>query len=588
VLDAWRTLDDPTRFALLFVVVAWLLVLVGLRRRVAVPWIAAVAFLPVPGVALFSRQFGLVGWHGFMHGSSVFRMMENAQLPPEDPLFAGGALRYPWVEGWIVAKLSQATGLNVHWLTLGGEVVAYGFLLVAGGWLASQVSRNRTHVALAILFTGFGISVLHVGLLAEPFQRAVPGLWLESRVVPLDKFASITAMPWGYASFAVAAAAAVALACGGFKVLRLLCIVAACTLIAALVHPLSWACLLPFQGLVGLVLLFGSGTDRLRCLGLAVAVLTPSLLALPYLHAVGLSESSDGWTGLTRPASLWWAKLEDLAAYLSLLGVVLYTERARLRTELRAGNRALWISLLAITGYAVAYLAVRFPGRNEYKFLLAMVPPGAGLLAFGVKHLLERHYLAAATLIGLLLTPGAVSLGYRPWFKVTEPCHAAGRYLRAFNPDADALYQWIARETPPEAVFISSDLGIPPLGRRSLYSALDAPWQGRDGWGLERYKLRQWHVRRSDQEMARRHQNARQVLDAPDGPETAQLLAAIQADVPNRPLFIEARDGATRARLERSPQLVRRFSSVAGAIYGLRSESVTTASLPTSPEPTGL
>ena len=33
-------------------------------------------------------------------------------------------------------------------------------------------------------------------------------------------------------------------------------------------------------------------------------------------------------------------------------------------------------------------------------------------------------------------------------------------------------------------MFIAADLRIPPLARRSLYIAVDAPWSGADGWGV--------------------------------------------------------------------------------------------------------
>src|SRR3954462_6596152 len=84
-----------------------LLVMWSMRRPIGVWLIPALAFLPVPVVALFSRQFDLVGWHGFMHSSPIYRILEGGPLPPEEPLFAGGSLRYPWVEHWIVAQLAR-------------------------------------------------------------------------------------------------------------------------------------------------------------------------------------------------------------------------------------------------------------------------------------------------------------------------------------------------------------------------------------------------------------------------------------------------------------------------------------------------
>lgn len=202
----WASLSLNERFAIAFGVVMAPLVVLSLRHALGRWLVAALAFLPVPIVALFSTQFDLAGWHGFMHTAAIYQLMNGGPVPPEDPLFAGGSIRYPWVEQWIVAQVCRITGANVHVLTLSVEIVAYGVLLAAGYWLASAISKNRSANALAVLFTGFGIALVHGSLLVEPFGRLFPTLWLESRVVPVDKFANITAMPIGYAAMAVAAA----------------------------------------------------------------------------------------------------------------------------------------------------------------------------------------------------------------------------------------------------------------------------------------------------------------------------------------------------------------------------------------------
>ncbi len=564
----WDTWGRPEIFAISMAVGVALLVMLSVRRRAGSWLIPCLTFLPVPLVALFSKQFNLVGWHGFMHAAPIYQMMAGGAVPPEDPLFAGGSLRYPWVEHWVVAQLSRFSGASVHLLTVWIEVGAYAALLGAGWWLASTVTEDRGAIALGVLFTGFGISVFHVGLLAEPFQRAFPGLWLESRVVPLDKFANLSAMPLGYACLAVASAAGVRLSVAAGPPTRLALIIAVCTLSAALVHPLSWLCILPFQGAVGLVLIAARNReDYRRLVWLGAAVIAPSLLALPYLFSVGVSESSDGWSGLTRSAELFWAKAGDAAVFLApLLGLV-YLQRATLRRMLSEGNRALRILLVAVASLAAAYLVLRFPGRNEYKFLLCLVIAGAPLLGLCLRGLLDRHGVLAGVFLLLLLTPGSRALGFRPWFEVTRPCRTDGPYLRAVDRAADRLYQWVARETPADSVFVTADLGIPPLGRRGLYVALDAPWRGRDGWGLEPFSLRQWHVRRPDAVMHARHEQALLLLDPAGAGPATDVIARIQDDVPNRPVFVHSNDPEVLAKLDRTAGFIRRFRNTAGAIY---------------------
>src|SRR6185436_15094590 len=114
----WSSLDRPEIFAICLASGLALIVIFGLRSRWGRWLIPAATFLPVPLVALFSTQFNLVGWHGFMHAAPIYRLMAAGPVPPEEPLFAGGSLRYPWVEHWLVAQLSRLTGANVHLLTL--------------------------------------------------------------------------------------------------------------------------------------------------------------------------------------------------------------------------------------------------------------------------------------------------------------------------------------------------------------------------------------------------------------------------------------------------------------------------------------
>ena len=112
------------------------LVMWSLRRRVGTWLIPTLAFVPVPVVALFSREFDLVGWHGFMHASPISRILDGGPIPPEEPLFAGGSLRYPWIAHWIVAHLVQLGGANVHVMTRSIEIIAYAAFLAGGCWLA--------------------------------------------------------------------------------------------------------------------------------------------------------------------------------------------------------------------------------------------------------------------------------------------------------------------------------------------------------------------------------------------------------------------------------------------------------------------
>jgi hypothetical protein len=563
-----RLLDPYDTFALILAIAITALVGLSLRRRFG-PWVIALAaFVPVPAVALFAKQFDFAGWHAFMHASPIYQIIDRGVFRPEEPLYAGGAIRYPWVEHWLTAQASLITGVNPLVISLIAETFAYVVFLGSAAWLASTLTRDRVTIALATLLSAFGITLFHFGFLAAPAQRAFPPLWLDPRAVPLDKFLNITAAPIGYAAMVLAAAAGVRLVCGMGSARRMIVLIAACTLVAAFIHPLSWLGILAYEGVAGIVLLAARRRDELVRAGqLALAVGVPSALAFPYLRSVGESESSDGWMGITRSAELFGIKAGNVLFFLATFVLLAYLNRAELIRMVRERNRAAIMLLLAVVTLATAYLVVRAPGLNEYKFLLDLVPAAAAIMALSLRERLRNHRGLSLALLFLLVGPGCRLLGFRLRFGVTDPVRIEGRYQRALDPDVDQLYRWVASHTPKDAVFIAGDLRMPPLGRRSLYIAVDAPWKGPDGWGLRRKELLQWHVRRSDAEMNRRQRLASAVLSPQWDVPPADLMTAIQADVPGRPLFVHAQTPDVAAKLDSTPGFTRQFANPAGAVY---------------------
>ena len=563
-----KQLDQYDTFALLLAAAITVLVAIVLRRRFG-PWIIVLAaFLPVPIVALFAKQFDFVGWHAFMHASPIYQIMDRGVFRPEEPLFAGAPIRYPWAEQWITAQASRFTGVNPLVLSLVAQTFAYAVFLAGAAWLAATVTRDRVTIALSTLLSAFGITIFHFGFLAGAAQRAFPPLWLDPRAVPLDKFLNITAAPVGYTALLLAAAAGVRLVSGLGSSRRMILIIAACTLVAAFIHPLSWLGILVYEGIAGVMLLAARRReDLVRGGQLAVAVAAPSALAFPYLRSIDASESSEGWMGVTRSPELLGTKAGNLLFFLAIFALLGYLHRAELLRLVREQNRAAIMLLLSVPVFSIAYLVIRAPGMNEYKFLLDLTPAAAVIIALSLRERLRNHRVLSLALLFLLVAPGCRLLGFRLRFGVTDPVRIEGRYQRALEPRADQLYQWVASHTPKNAVFIAGDLRMPPLGRRSLYIAADAPWKGPDGWGLSRTELLQWHVRRADSVTTRRQRLALSVLSAQwDRPPT-EVMASIQADIPGRPIFVHAQTNEVAAKFDSTPGFSKQFVNPAGAVY---------------------
>src|SRR4051812_4200313 len=116
----------PDLFAIAFAALLAGLV-VAMRRSRGAPWLVGAAMvLVLAAVSWRSVEFDLIGWHGFMHGSTMQRLVDGAPVPPEDPAFAGGTLRYPWVEQWLMASIARIAGVNPNLETIALEILLFG------------------------------------------------------------------------------------------------------------------------------------------------------------------------------------------------------------------------------------------------------------------------------------------------------------------------------------------------------------------------------------------------------------------------------------------------------------------------------
>ncbi|HEX6764363.1 MAG TPA: hypothetical protein VF103_02770, partial [Polyangiaceae bacterium] len=346
----------PTEYFALILAAAMTAAFVAVRNRsFALRAIALIAFLPVPVTALFSKQFDIVGWHGYMHASAMYQIMDRGVNVPEEPFYAGGSLRYPWVEHWIMAKASLLTGVHPLILALIAETVAYAALLAAAYWIASKVSKDPLVIGLSMIFSGFGISIFHSGLLAEPLARAFPPLWLESRVIPIDKFLNVTAAPMGYAAMAVSAAAGYEAITTERRDRRIPGVIAGATLVAALIHPLSWLGVLVYQGTFALLLLLRRKREALLRSGeIVLAVALPSALCFPYHRSLSISESSDGWMGITESWRLFNGKIWDLGFFLATFALLAYIQRVELWQRLKKLDPSIVASAIVMTTLSTA------------------------------------------------------------------------------------------------------------------------------------------------------------------------------------------------------------------------------------------
>jgi hypothetical protein len=186
--------------------------------------------------------------------------------------------------------------------------------------------------------------------------------------------------------------------------------------------------------------------------------------------------------------------------------------------------------------------------------------------------------LAALTVMFLVAIPLTVDLVHQPPAdQVVDLVRSDGRILRHTDPAQDALYSWIAQQTPINAVFIDSYLTIPVLGHRQLLVAVDSR---RAEGGLKGYVHDGWLI--TADEFQRNTTGVDPVRYFPLREAALNLLAPGSELVDarserqlrdyglGRPLYVVARNEAVRTRLAAASKFTEVYQGAAGTIFEFR------------------
>lgn len=511
--------------------------------RLRAPGWVLVALGCAPVVALYAlADVRAISFHGFFHTSIVQRILAGG-IPPSDPLFAEQLLLYPWAHHLWVALALRWTGLPPATGFAILNALALAATLIAVFAIARDAFRDRTTAIFAGLLSVYGLAAVPVALALGP-----TGIELESRLIPVQKFANTNSNGLGIAAFAVGLLAT-------WRILETrdrnpvagLVLLFGSVLAAAWLYPLVWA---PFVAAVGAGVVVAQlrteaprwGTT-LRILGVLAGA---SAIALPYLLGIQLGKSPQAAIAL----DLSGAHLLRAAANLVLvvLGwlVLIGFARVDLRARLAAQPAAWTVLAMAAVIPALLFAAVHAAIHSEYKFLMLTGFVLAIPAASAVARLYSQTALGCFALLWLLLWP-AGSYFSQMAARDFRGGHAAvgERDGRLVIGDADeaALLDWIRTATPPDAVFVDTALSIPPFAHRALYVAFDAPAHDRDraGWGLSASEFLLDVVGHAPERIDARRSNAVRAL-AGDTSAWAALRTALQSEH----VYLVARGEATR------------------------------------------
>jgi hypothetical protein len=460
------------------VVMAWrgrgpgLVVLRRSRAELAVAGISAAFVGAVLAIGLWrvtpdGISSGGSNWSDLgVHLSIAETLNAGANFPPEVPYFAGEPLVYHWFADFHAAILAEAAGLfSVPAMIVQSSVLAGALALLAFS-LARRLVRDRGRrvgilAAAFVIFTG-GLGYLRLlgdvaNGLGNPFDliadNSYDNQWLTEwpyfRIPSvmgtglLAHRATAAGLPMlvGAVLLLVAALPAAARARAGWRD-RPAILVAAGTM-GALLAPFHFF-FLPAVPLLALawVLIGGRLLDRAAPRN-ALLLIAPFLLAVPFALEPALQAGTSGSLRFVQ----WWpsAPREDgplavLFFYLTNLGVPFALALVALASGRlpRGAFLAAWVIGLFVIPNVVVVSVVDFDMNKYFQAMWIGV-------AISAAWLIRRWPLAAVAGVLALSVPSPLLVA--AWTATSE-------YQVLSRADAAAA-EWVAAETPPDAVFVT-------------------------------------------------------------------------------------------------------------------------------------
>jgi len=495
----------------------------------------------------------LISFHGFLHQSIAYRILEGG-VPPFDPLFAETPLLYPWAHHLLVAGLCEATNVSPASLFAVLNLVLLAGTLATVHAIASTLFRDRTTSLLAAALSLYALAALPIAWLLAAF----PSIELESRLIPIQKFVSTNSNSFGFLFYALGLLALVRLA-DRQSLRRGLALLFGAVLGAAVFYPLVWAPLVALATVCALLLARGSGT-RSAAIGVIVCTALASLVALPYLVSVQIGKSPSATIGFE------WSIAHGIRNGANLLLVVfgwlllLAFDLPALRRMARERPAVVGVVAAAAIVPAAMFWPLHAAVHSEYKFLalagFTLAIPSAQV----IRKLHDRSLLLCFLLLALLFLPAGGFFAQLARYDFRHGATAVqerGPLIVPDDPHESALARWIRSETSPDAVFVDSELTIPPFAHRQLYVAME-PATARQlaGWGLSPTTLLADVIGHPLDEIDRRRKVTRALLGA-HGLDDA--LVGLRRDIFAGELYLVSRSPIASGRLAQRSELERVF-----------------------------
>ncbi len=526
-------------------------------------WVLAAVFVVLTAFTFMYDGHREAGHHGFMHASYVYTIMEQG-LPPEDPLFAGEPLRYPYLLNGLLAQCLLWIAITPGTCFTLINLLALAATIFVIYRTAALIRAERTFCILAVVLALIGGPFIDGPVVGALELIGIPR---EVRHLPYSKFHQANSNQIGYLCFAIALYASLRLFRSPSRRRSAMALLCVATVGAALFYMFSWLMVCICVAASGAMMLAGSNMNaRKGGLYALITVALSSAACMPYILSIVSGRSSQGSLSLAGVGPI----LRSLEVALLALAPALALSVLYRDSLIAAFRKQMRMATVLLTWFGIPCLLsiiVLAPVNDQYKFLSHALLPFAVITAIAIEAFYCSRKKAAIVFIFMLsvaLTWRHATIVRTGWPAI-DPTWADGAFLRQADAAEDALYTWIATNTPVNAVFLDTQLTIPTFGRRSLYVGL--PWRRErlmqndprvfsiiDGWDVN--GLLPVEVGGHDRtKVEQRRATAAALLSENSTSVEPRPLAQVLEDVPTRPVYIVARDPLVRYRLQHDQRM---------------------------------
>ncbi|MBN2447488.1 MAG: hypothetical protein JXO22_12220 [Phycisphaerae bacterium] len=573
----WDSYFTPLLFKSLAIGVLPVAAVLLLGRRRRGPWLLlALGMLPLVLVYVLNPFHRIYAYHGMMHTSIVYQVIERG-LPPENPWLAGEPLAYPWAYHLVIADAARWFSLPLSVCFAAVNCVCLLVTLIALYRVAALVTTDRLTRCIGVLLALFGMTPLLRGPLADmlmPKLRGWLGFDLNVPGVPvLEKFFNINASPIGVMCTALFLYSTLTLLRNKPARWWQYVPLVIALLAAGYFYPLMYVGLLACASVgVVIALVRHRRTVWSRVLAYGGCVLATGIVIAPYLLAIAATRAArrggfqESWEAIQHNLIIWVAVVGFM--------LLLVLPECRRIAQLVWPVRGPWVMLLAFAlTLGGMYAVLSIPPWVEYKFLMQSAMCFGILGSLWVTSFIRRTRYVAGVLLILFMIPFGGDMQYllsniRPVEEVVE----IGPYLHHRDPAQAAMYDWIAAETPADSIFVDSEMLVPVLGRRSLLVGMHwPPVELGDmrlaGWSWHPITLLKRDFGYPHDVVDQRERIVTEIYSS--GHVSDECLGELRHIVGQRPAFVVMRDERTPDRLAADPRFERVYRGGGKAVYRL-------------------